>query len=185
MDLIYFITGFYPTGLCAYGTAVKLKSLGINTFDSIHVMLEWQNQHNPNKKFISQFNTNWVDPNCTSAMSDQKINFVGTEGRIECDQKNRGVQLVNNQAFIQDINPYFSEYLLDANGNKQFSGYGYKSIKQFLDDVLAIKHDKIIISELNKLRPSFKEALVSTRVIESVNLALKEKPQWISVNEVS
>ena len=43
-------------------------------------------------------------------MSDQKINVVGTKGRFQADQKHRGVQVVQDELGIQEINPYFCTF---------------------------------------------------------------------------
>ena len=37
--------------------------------------------------FTETILTNWIDPENSSAMSDQKIKFIGTKGRFEADQK--------------------------------------------------------------------------------------------------
>ena len=130
LDLFYFLTGYIPERLIAYGTNGILKKNGINTYDSIHVSIIWKRKDDG--ECITNFNTNWIDPNCTSALSDQKYRLVGTNGRIENDHKNRGIELVTKKTKIQHPNPYFSDYILDANGNSIFAGYGYKSIRQFI-----------------------------------------------------
>ena len=38
-------------------------------------------------KFTETIITSWVDPDSSSAVSDQKIKFVGTNGRYEAEQK--------------------------------------------------------------------------------------------------
>lgn len=180
VDLIYFLTGYMPLKVTAYGTNGILKKNGIDTFDSVHAQIVWQG---PNAdQFISSFNTNWIDPNITSAMSDQKYKVVGELGRIECDQKNRGVELVTEKTGILQINPYFSDYLPDENGQLKFSGYGYTSIKQFVMDVIAVKSGRASVEKLEKTRPGFSSSVISTAVIESVNRSLKKKGEWINIS---
>ena len=181
VDLFYFFTGYKPIRLCAYGTFGRLKSEGINTYDSIHVNIIWIDRDN--SECITVFNTNWIDPNCTSAMSDQKYKIVGTKGRIENNHKNRGIELVSDTENIEHPNPYFSEYLYDSDGNNEFNGYGYKSISQFIKDVSNIKVGKINIEFLKNKRPDFSEALISTSIIEKVNISLKNNNQWVSIIE--
>jgi len=181
VDLIYFLTGFKPIKALAYGTNGILKESGINTFDSVHALIEWQNPENTCEKFISSFNTNWIDPDCTSAMSDQKYKVIGTKGRIECDQKNRGIELVSETTGIQAVNPYFSEYLPDEDGNLQYGGYALKSVGRFVKDVQDIRSGKISPAELEDKRPSFKQSLISTAVIDAVNESLEKASQWVEV----
>ena len=47
----------------------------------------------------------------SSSMSDQKIKFVGTKGRFEGDQKNRGIIVNSDTSQIEHINPDFADHL--------------------------------------------------------------------------
>ena len=81
-----------------------LKKKNINTWDSIHAVIEWTNKNN---NFLSLHSCNWIDSNKSSAMSDQKISFIGTKGRIDSDQKNRGLQIVDDKNGINDLTRIF------------------------------------------------------------------------------
>lgn len=179
VDLIYFLTGATPAKVSAYGTMGILKKSGINTYDSVHAQIVWRDK--VGDQFISSFNTNWIDPGITSALSDQKYKVVGTLGRIECDQKNRGVELVTDKTGIQQINPYFSDYLPDENGKLRFSGYGYTSIKQFVMDVIDLRNKRTSLEKLERTRPGFSSSLISTAVLECVNQSLKRDSEWVNV----
>jgi len=183
VDLIYFLTGYLPKRAMATGTKKILKQKGLDTYDSIHAIIEWQNPQHPKDVFISQFNTNWIDPNITTALSDQKYKVVGTKGRIECDQKNRGIEVVHESSGIRHVNPYFSEYLSDPDGKMGFGGYGFTSINLFIKDVRDILSNKTNILKLEKTRPTFHHALVSTAVVEAVNSSLKAQSSWIKIND--
>lgn len=186
VDLVYFMTGFIPSRLTAYGTDGILKSRGIQAFDSVHVLVEWVNPQNSTDCFIANYNTNWIDPDCTSAMSDQKFKIVGTLGRLECDQKNRGIELVEESNGIVHPNPYFSDYLPNADGHLEFQGYGYKSIACFVHDVLDLRNQHTSRQELEKKRSGFQQSLISTAVIDAVNQALAAPNlEWRMVNGVS
>ena len=101
-----------------------LLKKGVDTYDAVETVIQWQKD---DTRFVSTHLTHWVDPNQTSAMSDQAIKVIGTQGRIECDQKHRGVQLVNDRAGTEDINPYFSSFFDDPPHGLRFDGYGYRS----------------------------------------------------------
>lgn len=182
VDLYYYLTGFIPERVMAYGTYGKLKENGIDNFDSIHAQIIWKNPKNDSES-ISTFNTNWIDPDITSALSDQKYKIIGTEGRIENDHKNRGVELVSNSTNIQHPNPYFSEYLLDINDDLFLNGYGIKSIEGFLIDVRDIKSNKKAFADFKGSRPSFRDSLVSTIIVELVNKSLKNNSEWELIDE--
>ncbi len=176
VDLIYFLTGATPQRLTSVGTDGILRQQGIDTFDSVHTTIEWKT--NSGKKFISVLNISWVDANSSSALSDQKYKVIGTKGRIECDQKNRGVELVTDKTGIQQINPYFSDYLPDENGELKFAGYGHTSISNFFKDVNDLINGKVTLEHLQTNRPSFQSALPSTAIVEAVNKSLTKEGEW-------
>jgi D-galacturonate reductase len=182
VDLIYFLTGFRPTRAMAVGTEGILKKHGLDTFDSVHATVLWQNPARPQHVLVSQFATNWIDPETTTALSDQKYKIVGTSGRIEMDQKNRGVDLVIQDQGSKAVNPYFSEFLLEPSGGFRFDGYGYRSIERFLVDILECQKNPARIATLTHCRPSFRQALVSTAVNEAVNESLKGRGEWRDIH---
>lgn len=182
VDLIYFLTGYRAIKAMAVGTDGILKRKGVDTYDSVHAMITWANPADPKDWFLSQFSTNWVDPACTSAMSDQKYKIVGTVGRIECDQKNRGVELVCEGQGVQAVNPYFSEVLPGPDGALRFVGYGHESIDLFIRDVRDLKVGKVTAGSLEVHRPTFRQSMVSTAVIEAVNRSLSGNSRWVNIH---
>lgn len=184
VDLIWFLTGFLPVRAMAVGTYGVLKMKGVDAWDSVHATILWHNPNDPTDWFVSQFATNWIDPACTSAMSDQKYKVIGTCGRIECDQKNRGLELVHEELGIQQINPYFSDYLPDADGHLRFCGYGHESISQFIHDVLDLTTGRTNLVALGTCRPTFRQSLISTAVIDTINRSLTDSFVWKDIHEV-
>ena len=172
VDLIYFMTGKVPKKISVYGTKKKLISLGIDTWDSVHVSSIWGNKNDQSEDFYAHFNLNWIDSNNTTAMSDQRISAIGTEGRIDCDQKNRGVQEVTENGGAQSINPYFSSWIAGADGTQHLNGYGFKSIYTFVSDINDLKNNKTTFDHLNKIRPGIANSLISTRFIDLVTQQL-------------
>ena len=81
------------------------------------------------KTFFSHIITNWIDPNNSSATSDQKINFVGEKVDFFSDQKNRGIFTVSDKNLSTHINPYFTN--LNFSENYFYDGYGIRNIKKF------------------------------------------------------
>ena len=183
IDLIYFLTGFTPIRVSAYGTKKTLIEKGIDTYDSIHAFIEWQNPHDAKDKFISIINANWIDANSGAAMSDQKIKFIGTEGRLECDQKDRGIELVNEHGGVQLINPYFSEYLPGDDGHETLNGYGFKSIERFVLDVINLQNNAVSFEHLIANRPSFRSASISTLVSDFANQSLAQNAAWVDITK--
>lgn len=172
VDLIQYVTGFRPVKVTAWGQKEFLPEQGVDTWDAMQVVIEWEKENG--QPFVSTHITNWIDPDSTSAMSDQKINMVGTKGRYQADQKNRGVQVVLDDQGVQDINPYFSICRQDpVSGKLKFSGYGISSILQFIHDVLSFVSGNIELKTIEKERPSFQAALVSTAVLDAAGKSLR------------
>lgn len=177
VDLIYYLTNDTPKRLCAIGQYGWLKEQGINNYDSIQVLIEWSSG------FSSTFITSWVDPEKTSAISNQSIKINGTKGIIDSNQKTRGLQLINDEAGIDEINPYFTQVYPSYAKGLEFRGYGIESISCFLRDVECIISCKNKASDFDTIRPTFNEALVSCAVVEGVNYSLNLGGKWIRFDE--
>jgi D-galacturonate reductase len=171
IDLIYFMTKFEPLRVWAWGQKGYLNKKGINTWDAVQATIEWKGN---GKNFFSHIITNWIDPNNSSATSDQKINFVGEKGRFYSDQKNRGIFTVSDDNNFSHINPYFTN--LNFSDKYFFDGYGIKNIKNFLKEAKENKNNN-----LKFLNSSFYDSIVSTKIIEAVNRSLKNNSQVIHI----
>jgi predicted dehydrogenase len=180
-DLIYFLTGLTPVRVSAVGTRGVLDARGVSTWDSVHASIVWRDKR-PQDEMVTQLAIGWVDPVSTSALSDQKFLLVGSEGRMDLDQKDRGVSLVT-EAGIETINPYFSMLLEDADGSLVFQGYGFKSIMRFILDVGDVTANRTSPKTLEAVRPSLRQALVSTAIVEAVNQSLAAGGVWSNVDD--
>ena len=171
VDLIQFATRYKPVSVTAWGQKSYLASKGIDTWDSMQVVIRWSGN---DRQFVSTHITNWVDPNCTSAVSDQKINVVGTKGRYQADQKHRGIQKVVDDQGVSDINPYFTSSSVNNNGSVNYTGYGIDSILGFLNDILKYNMGEITLKNINEVRASFKSCINSSRIIESAHQSIRD-----------
>ena len=185
VDMIYFLTSYKPEKVTAVGTYGILKEKGINTYDSIHAIIVWYNNENSEQKMVTQFSTSWIDPSTSSAMSDQKYTIIGTKGRIESNQKHRGVEVTTESEGIQSINPYFAKYLDNTSGGKTYSGYDFKSISQFLTDVNQVIKDIVFDNEVYEFRPTLEDTLPTSSVIDAVNKSLIDNSNWVYINDLS
>lgn len=178
-DVIYFVTGALPVRAMAVGQKNWLAGRGIDTWDSIQATVEWQDPSG--RKFHSLFALNWIDPNSSTAMSNQRIMAVGTEGRLLSDQKKRGLEFTSDAGGTLEPNPYFSAFLPGPDGKTNFGGYGYRSVRQFIEDAAALKAGSLSIGDLQGCRPTFRDAIPSTAVVEAVNRSLRSGGEWISI----
>lgn len=132
-------------------------------------------------KFSETILTSWIDPENSTAMSDQKIKFIGTKGRYEADQKERGIRINTDDLGVEHINPDFCMPYGSEDGKIHWRGYGIDSITTFLDDVIALLDGRKDLGELLIQRPSFQEALVSTMVVEAAHKSLNEQSTWQNI----
>ena len=176
IDLIRYITRSIPVSVMAVGQKNYLYKKKLKTEDSIQVIVKWKNLKG--KYFSQTLLLNWIDPKNTSAMSDQNLNFVGTLGRIELDQKIRGVKSIGEKSVLEDINPDFCRMYKNEDGSTEWEGYGIDSIQTFLEDITDLTNKKIDKKKLIKIRPSLEESKYSTAVLEAANYSLKNKSVW-------
>lgn len=180
IDIIYFATGAIPRRVMATGQKRYLLRNGIDTYDAIQCVIEWEMKNK--SRFVSAILTNWIDPEKTSAMSDQKIKVIGTQGRYEADHKYRGISLITDERGVEEPNPDFSSfYGMGTKEGVSFQGYGTESILQFLKDVVSIKGGTLKPEDFEGKRPTFKDALIPTAVLEAANLSLADDGAWVDV----
>jgi len=179
IDIIRFATGASPIRVMAVGQKNWLKSQGIDIYDAIQCMIEWKMDNG--SKFNQTLLTNWIDPDSTSAMSDQKLKIVGTKGRFETDQKERGIRIITDGEILQEPNPDFCQPYKINNHHTHWKGYGIDSIVTFLKDIKNIINGTQIPKDLESIRPTFQEAMVSTAVIEAAAKSINHNNDWVAV----
>jgi predicted dehydrogenase len=182
IDIIYFATGAIPRRVLAVGQKDFLLRQGVDTFDAIQCVIEWEMGNN--HRFTSVILTNWIDPERTSAMSDQKIKVIGTKGRYEADQKRRGITVITDDRGMEEPNPDFSAfYGTGKDEGISFQGYGPESILRFLEDVRSIKTKALKPVDLEGKRPTFRDALVPTAILEAANRSLGANGKWMDIKQ--
>jgi len=177
VDIIHFITKDCPGRLVATGQKQWLQEQGTDSYDAIQVLIEWSSG------FVSTIATNWIDPKCSTAMSQQKMKIIGTKGRLESDQTDRGLRIFTDDCF-EEVNPYFCQSYPTLDGkNIEYQGYGIQSICQFLQDVKSIVDGQHKPEDFRGRRPTFADSLVSTAVVEAANLSLENDSKWVYFGE--
>ena len=183
IDLVYYLTGAQPIRALAVGQPAQSGSDQGPGGDSIQTLIEWE-LPDTKSRMVSSIVASWIDPDNTSAMSDQGITVVGTEGRYDVDQKHRGAQLVTQKGGVEDVNPYFSQIYRDPDGKFGVNGYGPKSIIQFLKDVIDVEAGRRTRHDLISNRPSFQDCFVSTAVTEAINISLALNGEWVAMKDL-
>ena len=151
----------------------------MEVYDSIQGMVVWETIEG--HRFNQTLLVNWIDPENSSSMSDQRLKFVGTTGRYEGDQKARGVRLLYDDKALEERNPDFCNPYQTTDGFLAWEGYGIESTVNFLKDVEKITAGKFKPQDLEGNRPTFAESVFSTSVIEAAEVSLKNNSDWIVI----
>lgn len=183
IDLMRFITEATPKRVSATGQNYYLEEMGIKTYDAIECNIEWQNTNS--ESFIQTIFTNWVDPDTSTSASDQKIKLIGTKGRFESDQKNRGLFLNVDDKSPKSLNPYFCSSFKNPENKLEWSGYGIDSIVDFLYSVSSLISGKIMLRDMPRSKPSFNESIYSTSVLQAAQKSLDSNSDWIELKEIN
>lgn len=181
IDIMYFAAQATPMRVMALGQKNWLAGQGVDTYDSVQGTIEWRLASG--KTFTQFIFTNWIDPESTSALSEQSIRVIGTRGRFESDQKRRGVKMVTDQKGIEEINPYFTS-VYPAHGKLTYRGYGIESIETFLDDAAGVANGTVRIEDLEGKRSTFKHSIVPTAILEGIHQSLKTGGEWTNINGI-
>lgn len=179
VDIIHFVTGATPVRASAQGQTGWLAAQGIDTFDSVHGIIEWVTADD--HPFNAYIHTNWIDPETTTAMSDQKIKVIGTRGRFESDQKNRGLEVVTDTGGVEHINPDFCSTYPGDKGYVTYQGYGIVSLHTFMQDLIHLENGQKTMADLAACRPTFESGLPATAVVEAVNKSLTRNGDWVDI----
>ncbi len=102
--------------------------------------------------------------------------MIGTNGRLDCEQKDRGLKLLTDNTATEDINPDFTR-MYSYNESNIFEGYGIDSVMNFINNI-AFNYSQTKDSRLC----SVKESLFSTAVIENCFKSLKQNSEWIKID---
>jgi predicted dehydrogenase len=177
VDLILWLTDAEPQRICVRGFKGLLQSKGIDTWDSVHVLMEATLPSG--SCFLTHFDLSWIDSNLSPCLSNQKYIIHGSMGRTDVDQSNRGISTVFSDQPQRYLNPWFSEVLPTEGEQHVLSGYGPSSIIRFLEDVKGIISGTQKLQDLLFIRPSFSTTVKSTLVVENVNQLLEtDNTNW-------
>ncbi len=129
VDLIRFCIRARGTSVFATGAKGKLASLGIDTYDCVNAKITFDNGATFN------VDTSWILPDRFEAVVNQGIRMVGTDGLIEVDSQNRGVEVCTPADGQQTWNLGFFLEERDPDGTPRWSGYGIDSIADFAHNI--------------------------------------------------
>jgi D-galacturonate reductase len=116
-----------PLRVVAMGSTGVAKSKGIETEDTITLMVQWENMEDGSLG-SALYTSSWVAPK-SDVHSQQRFFYMGQKGEIQVDQAHRGYSMSKDGEGYRSVNPLFFKYTPDASGNfTGQSGYGYRRL---------------------------------------------------------
>jgi len=187
-DAYFFITGLKPRRLVAFGQKKLLPTLGKDAFDTVSATIQWEDES------VLFIRTGWVCSEHQSALTNQGLCLMGTQGEYWSDHKDRHTYFCTQEGGFEHFNPNFFKGYNDWNepDKIEWVGYGYDSIKQPLDDIRAIltatagldtktalAKRQTMIAALEPHRPLPDQALIGTAVNEAVRLSIANDSAYV------
>ena len=191
-DAYYFITGLKPKRLVAFGQKKLLPTLGKDAYDTVSATIQWEDDS------VLFVRTGWVCSEHQTALTNQGLCLMGTEGEYWSDHKDRNTTFCTQQGKFEHFNPNFFKGHCDWDdpGRVEWVGYGYDSIKQPLDDICAIQaatagmddaaalaKRRDLIAALEPVRPLPNQALIGTAINEAVRLSFENDGGYVYFDE--
>ena len=125
------------TATASTGVA-KNAPYNIDTEDTITLTVQWENIKSGNLG-TAIYTASWIAPK-SDVHSQQRFFYMGHEGEIIIDQAHRGYSLATDANGYASANPLFMKYTPNAEGYfAGQSGYGYRSIDEFVNAVISIQ----------------------------------------------
>src|SRR5262245_8567489 len=188
VDAYYFITGLKPRRVAAFGQKKFLPKHGKDAFDAVQAVVEW------NDGSVLWVQTAWVCSEHNSALTNQGLQLLGTEGEYWADHKARNCHFVTQESGYEDYNPNFFKTFdsWDPSEASDVAGYGYLSIVQGIDDVVQLRRETSGLADPDALRKRRQllecwgpkralpgQALLGTAVNEAVRLSLANRNRYV------
>lgn len=126
-DLVSWLLGDRAARVFATARRGLLKSLGVDTLDSIQAKIEFS------RGASVTVDAGWVLPPSFEAPVNQGLRLVGTKGVIEVDSQDRGVRSCLEGEGMSTWNLGFFHETELPGGRRRPGGYGYASIASFVE----------------------------------------------------
>lgn len=174
-DLVYWLIQSPPHRVYAIGHRGKLKSMGIDTLDSINARVEFANGAG------FSFDVSWILPTGFPSIVNQQLRIVGEEGVVEIDSQDRGMfSSYSDAAESLVINAFGAQEYEHPVWGAQVQGYTFASMIRFIELLGAMKSGLVTLDELKGKYPDGEDALVSTRIGEAVDRSMATG-EWIQL----
>ena len=175
VDFCYWAVGSFarPISVKASAATGVAHSLGIDTEDTITLMVDWQNMASGNQA-TAVYTSSWIAPR-SDVHSQQRFFYMGQGGEVTIDQAHRGYTTANDQSGFASANPLFMKYTPDSNG--RFAGqrgYGFLSIEAFVQAATEMNEQRSISGSFRHRLALVQDTLLTTAILEAGRRSLDQ-----------
>jgi len=157
VDLVRWFLGSEVTRVYASKTEGLLKSMGIETHDSLVAIVDFANNA------TACFETCWILPESLPTPVDHRMEVIGTKGTIKIDQ------------FEQEIQTYTDKAFFPSSG---FTDLGYKTVGWWFESVYYFIH---CLEKNLEPKPNVEDGRAVTKIIVAMlDSAEQHKPITLS-----
>ena len=168
VDLFLWLTGQKAISAYSTGQKGKLAELGYDTYDSIQSIIACEG----GASFT--IHSSWILPDRFEGAMNQGIRIVGSEGMMEIDSQDRGMESCFACDGMATYNMGFWAQRIGRGGEPEYSGYALESIRSFVDNVRFLQTCGDI-DALRGMYPTAEEGLEVTAVIAACHDSLVVK----------
>ena len=160
-DLILHYYQTKPVSLTAVGQKQRLRRDGINAYDAVQVRVDFANG------LSVEFCNNWITPRDFEGPVNQGHEIVGTDGKIESDQQDRGLRWWSAGGGSRTANNHFTRDVLRPDGSKGYVGYGVDSLVAGLTAILRVAKLGETRQAVAGSYPTAEEARLTVAIVEA------------------
>jgi predicted dehydrogenase len=115
----------------------------------------------------------WILPTQFPSITNQGFRLIGSEGIIEVDSQDRGMDsCFTSEPIMKTHNSGFIYTIEQQDGSKQYAGYGIKSIQHFAENVRFLSNGASL-ADLKGRYPSGEEGYEVVRIVESIHQSIQ------------
>ena len=164
VDLICHYYQTKPVSLTAVGQKKRLVRDGIDAYDAVQVRVDFDNG------LSMQFHNNWITPSDFEGPVNQGHELLGTAGKIESDQQDRGLRWWTQGGGGHTANSHFTRVVPAVSGQASYIGYGVDSLTACLAAICRFKFFGANRQSLESIYPTAAQARIVVGVLHAARL---------------
>jgi predicted dehydrogenase len=164
VDLICHYYQNKPLALTAVGQKKRLLQEGINAYDAVQVRVDFDNG------LSMYFHNNWITPSDFEGPVNQGHEIVGTKGKIESDQQDRGLRWWTKDGGCRTANTHFTREVSRPGSAAMYVGYGVDSLIAALAAICRMKFSGATRESLGGIYPTAEQGRIVVAVLHAARL---------------